>query len=216
VSLDVNHPAIHRVDGDIFRVTFAPDCIQHQCRCRDENDRSRNDACCQYGADLLVPEKEAILRRAAEVASVLQPHRQDPEGWFDEREPGIDPEAPGGIILRTATSDRDAESSGCVFLEHTGERGCGLHRAALIHGFEPAEVKPGACRLYPLSWDGRSLGLSPDFDSYSCARDGGPTVYRLMRQVIGEMFDFGLVQELDRLESQVFRRRLPIRMGLAP
>jgi Fe-S-cluster containining protein len=216
VNLDVNHPAIHRVDGEIFKVTFVSDCIQHRCLCRDENDRSRNDACCQYGADLLLPEKNAILRRAPEIASVLRPHLKDAGRWFDEREPGFDPDAPGGVVIRTATSDPDEETSGCVFLEHTGERGCGLHHAALLNGFEPAEVKPSACRLYPLSWDSRWLGLSPDFNSYSCAHDGGPTVYRLMRQVIGEIFDLGLVRELDRLESQVLRRRLPVKMRMAP
>jgi hypothetical protein len=36
-----------------------------------------------------------------------------------------------------------------------------------------------------------------------------------MRQVIGEVFDQSLVQELDRVESKVIRRRLPIRMSLA-
>jgi hypothetical protein len=216
VTLDVNHSAIRRVDDDIFRVTFAADCFQHECRCRDENDRRRTDACCQYGADVLIPEKNAILRRASEIASVLKPERRDPGLWFDERDPEVDPGAPGGIVLRTATSNPDDETSGCVFLEHTGERGCGLHRAALIKGFDPAEVKPSACRLYPLSWNDRWLGLSPDFNSYSCAHDGGPTVYRLVRPVIGEIFDLNLVQELDRLESHVIRRRLPVRLSVAP
>jgi Fe-S-cluster containining protein len=216
VRLDVNHPAIHRVDGDIFKFTFAADCIQHQCRCRAENDRRRDDACCQYGADVLVPEKIAILRRASEIASVLKTDRQDASRWFDDSDPELDPDAPGGIVLRTATADRDSETSGCVFLEHTGERGCGLHRAALVNGFDPAEIKPSACRLYPLSWNTGWLGLSPDFNSYSCADDGGPTVYRLMRQVVGELFDLALVQELDRLESHLSRRRLPLRVHLAP
>ena len=215
MNLIVNHPIIHRVDGDIFRITFAPDCMEHQCRCRDENDRPRNDACCQYGADLLIPEKLAILRRAPAIASVLKEERRNPDDWFDEREPGVDPGVPGGIVMRTATSERDIETSGCIFLEHTGERGCGLHRAALVNGFDPAEIKPSACRLYPLSWDSRWLGLSSDFNSYSCAHDSGPSVYRLMREVVADMFDLRLVQELDRLESQVSRYRLPVAMRAA-
>src|SRR5579863_2000890 len=68
----VNHPLIALVDADIFTVTFAPDCMSHSCRCRDEDDVQRNDACCQHGADVLVPEKAAIMRRAAEVGSVMQ------------------------------------------------------------------------------------------------------------------------------------------------
>jgi len=77
LSLTVNHPVIHRVEADIFRITFAADCIQHQCRCREEGNRRRNDACCQYGADVLIPEKAAILRRVREVASILKPERRD-------------------------------------------------------------------------------------------------------------------------------------------
>ncbi|MEO8214529.1 MAG: hypothetical protein ABI560_15110, partial [Myxococcales bacterium] len=130
--------------------------------------------------------------------------------WFDERDPELDPDAPEGIILRTATSDLSDDTSGCVFLEHTGERGCGLHRAALVHGFSPLEVKPRVCRLYPLSWDKRSLGLSPDFDRYSCANDTGPSVYRLMREAVREIFGDELIAELDRLEEKVLRRRLRV------
>ncbi len=214
MSLHVKHPVIQRVESDIFRITFAPDCIQHQCRCRD-GDTRRDDACCQYGADVLLPEKQAILRRATEIAAVLKPHRRDAGLWFDERDPEEDPLAPGGILLRTAISNPEDETSGCVFLEHTGARGCGLHRAALANDFSPAEIKPRACRLYPLAWSETWLGLSPDFFDYSCARDDGPTVYRLMREVVSEIFDQDLVLELDRLETQVLRRRLPIRMSLA-
>jgi hypothetical protein len=208
VSRKINHPLITLVDVEIFTITFAADCMSHSCRCRDADDVQRNDACCQHGADVLVPEKAAILRRAVEVSSVLKADWRHPEAWFDERDPELDPEAPEGILLRTATTDLADESSGCVFLEHTGARGCGLHRAALMHGFEPAEIKPGVCRLYPLSLLERQLGLSPDFDRYSCANDEGPTVYRLMRGVVGELFGAGLVEELDRMESEIVKRRL--------
>src|SRR6185369_4409763 len=210
VRLAVNHPLIQRVDSDIFRFTFAADGIQHQCRCRDEGDRRRADACCQYGADVLVGEMHAILRRARDIAPLLKPGRRDPEAWFDLRAPEHAPDVPGGVLVRTATADPRDESSGCVFLEHTGQRGCGLHRAALLRGFEPAEIKPRVCSLYPLTWSDDLLGLSPDFDSYSCAFDGGPTVYRLMRQTIAEVFDAGLADELDRVEAQVSRRALRV------
>ncbi len=208
VSRKINHPLVTLVDVEIFTITFTADCMSHSCRCRDADDVQRNDACCQHGADVLVPEKAAILRRAAEVSSVLKADWRQPEAWFDERDPELDPDAPEGILLRTATTDLTDESSGCVFLEHTGARGCGLHRAALVHGFDPAEIKPGVCRLYPLSLLERQLGLSPDFDRYSCANDEGPTVYRLMRGVVGELFGAGLVEELDRMESEIVKRRL--------
>jgi len=205
---EVNHPQISLVDAEIFTVTFAPDCMTHSCRCRDVGDSQRNDACCQHGADVLVPEKAAILRRAVEVASVMKADWRQPAAWFDETAPELDPDAPEGIVLRTATVDLNDESSGCVFLEHTGARGCGLHSAALAHGFDPAEIKPAVCRLYPLSYGERRLGLSPDFDRYSCANDEGPTVYRLMREEVGAVLGAGLVQELDRIESEIVKRRL--------
>jgi hypothetical protein len=209
----VNHPRVALVDVEIFTVTFAPDCMTHSCRCRDEGDKQRNDACCQHGADVLIPEKAAILRRAAEVASVLPAKWQDRATWFDERDPEEDPDAPGGIILRTGTTDLDDESSGCVFLEHTGARGCGLHRAALVHGFHPDEIKPSVCRLYPVSHLAGRLSLSPDFDRYSCANDEGPTVYRLMRDAIRAVFGDELIEELDRVESEVVKRRLRVLSG---
>jgi Fe-S-cluster containining protein len=212
---DVNHAQVRRVDGAIFTVTFAPDCMSHACRClgkprRGRRERYRNDACCQYGADVLVPEKQAILRRATEIAAILKEDRRDRSGWFDERDPEPDPNAPEGILLRTATADPDDETSGCVFLQHDGERGCGLHRAALVHGFDPAEIKPAVCRLYPLSFGGGRLGLSPDFTDYSCAGDSGPTVYRLMRAVIGEIFGTPLIAELDALETRRSGSRLRV------
>lgn len=207
-SRRINHPQINFVDLEIFTVTFAADCMSHSCRCRDADDAQRNDACCQHGADVLIPEKAAILRRAAQIASVLKEERRHPEAWFDERDPELDPDAPEGIILRTATTNLADDSSGCVFLEHTGPRGCGLHRAALEHGFNPAEIKPGVCRLYPLSLLERRLGLSPDFNRYSCANDEGPTVYRLMRGAVVDAFGAGLVEELDRMESGIVKRKL--------
>jgi hypothetical protein len=206
----INHPRIKLVDVEIFTVTFAPDCMTHSCRCRDEGDKQRNDACCQHGADVLIPEKAAILRRTAEVASVMPAEWQDPARWFDERDPEEDPDEPGGIILRTGTTDLDDESSGCVFLEHTGARGCGLHRAALTHGFDPDEIKPLVCRLYPVSHYERRLSLSPDFDRYSCANDEGPTVYRLMREEIAAAFGTDLVEELDRIEAEIVKRKLRV------
>lgn len=207
MPLKLNHSAFTSVASDIFTQTFAPDCMSHACLCREEN-RQRNDACCRFGADVLIPEKAAILRRRLEIASVLKEGRRDPAGWFDERDPERDPDAPGGILLRTATQDPSVETSGCIFLDHSGQRGCGLHRTALEFAFDPAEIKPAVCRLYPLSATKRRLGLSPDFDWYSCAGDDGPTVYRLMRDVLASIYGNELVVELDRLETQHLRRRL--------
>jgi Fe-S-cluster containining protein len=210
VYLTVDDAHVRFIDRDVFLVSFAPDCVAHSCRCRDDGDRLRLDACCQHGADVRVPEKEAILRRAAEIASVLKPGRRSPEGWFDEREPGPDPEAPLGFVIRTATTDLDDEASGCVFLEHTGARGCGLHLAAVRHGFDPAEVKPLACQLYPLSFEYGRLGLSDDFYRYSCASSGSTSVYQVMRETIAATFGEDSVRALDRLDDRTRSRALRI------
>lgn len=207
-ALAVDHPRVRQVDRDIFRLSFVADCMQHRCLCRDDGDRAKADACCQHGADVLLPEKAAILRRAREVASVLEPAWKNPETWFDERDPEVADDPPFDTIIRTATTDLEVDDSGCVFLEHDGRRGCGLHAAALRHGFDPAEIKPSVCRLYPLSLEEGHLGLSSDFDRYSCANGGRASVYAVMRGVLGDMFGDGLVRALDELDARVRVRRL--------
>jgi Fe-S-cluster containining protein len=210
VLLAVDDARVRFIERDIFLVSFTPDCMAHGCRCRDENDRARLDACCQHGADVRLPEKEAILRRAAEIAAVLEPEWKAPETWFDEREPGHDPEAPMGFVIRTGTTDPDDETSGCVFLEHTGTRGCGLHVAAVQNGFDPGEVKPLACRLYPLSFEYGRLTLSEDFYRYSCASSGTTSVYQVMRETIVAIFGEESLRALDRLDDRMRSRPLRV------
>ncbi|HVV49432.1 MAG TPA: hypothetical protein VHO06_07230 [Polyangia bacterium] len=200
--LPVEHERIRFVERAIFAASFTSSCDSHRCLCRDENDKPRVDACCQHGADVTVPEKQAILRRAAEIASVLKPERRSPAGWFDERDPEEDPEAPFGFVVRTATSDPASDTSGCVFLEHAEGRGCGLHLAAQKYGFDPAEIKPAVCRLYPLSFSKGRLELAPDFDRYSCANSGTETVYAIMRPTLGQMFGDQSAVALDEANAQ--------------
>jgi len=89
-----------------------------------------------------------------------------------------------------------------------------------LHGFEPDEIKPSVCRLYPLTYGEGRLGFSPDFDRYSCANITGPKVYRLMREALRAMFGAELIAELDRAESAVAKRSLPVlrapRVSLEP
>jgi Fe-S-cluster containining protein len=200
--LRVEHERIRFVQRAIFSASFTASCDSHQCLCRDENDKPRLDACCQHGADVTIPEKQAILRRAREIASVLKPERHSPAGWFDEREPEEDPEAPFGFVVRTATSDPALDSSGCVFLEHASGRGCGLHLAAQRHGFDPAEIKPAVCRLYPLTFSEGQLKLAPDFDRYSCANTGERSVYEIMRSTLDEMFGEDSADAIGRAGAQ--------------
>jgi Fe-S-cluster containining protein len=207
-ALAVDHPQIRSVDKEIFTLRFVSDCMQHGCLCRDEKDLARADACCQHGADVLRGEKSAILRRASEISSVLKPEWKKPESWFDERDPEVISEEPFVDVVRTGTTDLDVDNSGCIFLNHEGDRGCGLHAAALKHGFDPAEIKPSVCRLYPLSVDEGRLGLSPDFDRYSCANSGTSTLYGVQRGALSEMFGEDLIRILDGLNAKFRVRRL--------
>lgn len=196
-----------RVEEEIFVVHFAADCMTHACRCRDEGDRPLADACCQHGCDVDLFEKDAILSHQAEVAAVLAPEFRDPTRWFDESDPYTDSDYPSGTAVRSAVAGA-TDSSGCVFLQHD-RRGCALHRAALANGFAPEEIKPAVCRLYPLSFGGGLLGLSDDFPRYSCAGDGsGPTVYRLMRHTLSDLFGGEVVRQLDTVERRIVGRRL--------
>jgi hypothetical protein len=143
------------------------------------------------------------------VASILAPEFRDPSRWFDESDPYEDDEYPSGTCVRTGMAG-PGESSGCVFLQHDA-RGCALHRAALAHGFAAAEIKPAVCRLYPLAFGEGLIGLSDDFARYSCAGEpSGPTVYRLMRATLAEVFGVALVRRLDALERRLLGRRLPL------
>jgi Fe-S-cluster containining protein len=210
VYVAIEHRDVREIDRDIFVLTFVSDCMSHSCRCHDDHGSVKLDACCQHGADVLLPEKAAILRRAREIASVLPTEKRASETWFDERQPELDPEAPQGIVIRTATADPDDEASGCVFLKHEGTRGCGLHFAAQTHDFDPAEIKPSVCRMYPLSLGAGKLGFSADFDRYSCARSGTLSVYRVMRDTLLGQYGPDLVDRLDALEASLTARRLTV------
>jgi hypothetical protein len=59
-----------------------------------------------------------------------------------------------------------------------------------------------------LSLDEGHLGLSPDFDRYSCANSGTSTLYGVLRGVLGEMYGDDLVQILDGLNAKFRVRRL--------
>jgi hypothetical protein len=202
---------IRLVETSIFTESFVPDCMAHACRCVDEDDRARNDACCQHGCDVDLFEKEAILAREAEIAPILDEPFRDPGRWFDESDPDHDEDFyPSGTAVRTGRASPD-ESSGCVFLQHD-RRGCALHRAALQHGFAPEEIKPAVCRLYPLALDGdHTLGLSDDYARYSCAgHAGGPSLYRVMRGTLADLYGRTLIRKLDQVERELLGRRLPI------
>ena len=161
-ALVVDHPRVRLVEREIFILRFVTDCMQHGCLCRDEKDLARADACCQHGADVLRGEKSAILRRASEISSVLKPEWKKPETWFDERDPEVISEEPFVDVVRTGTTDLDVENSGCIFLNHEGDR----RRMWAARRRPQARLRPGgdqAVRLSPLSSEPRrgATGAQP-------------------------------------------------------
>src|SRR5436305_14595798 len=93
-EIEIQHARVTLVEPEIFVAKFAPDCMTHACRCKDEGDLLKLDACCQHGADVDLGEKNVILARAREIAQVLSPAFRDPARWFDESEPEEDPDFP--------------------------------------------------------------------------------------------------------------------------
>jgi Fe-S-cluster containining protein len=212
--LPVQHPVLTHVDPDIFRFQFAADCMSHACRIEahaedaDDGACQQNDACCRYGCDVDLFERDRILAKSALIAPLLRPELRDPARWFDESNPE-ESESPSGFVVRTARQDLTREAGRCVFLGHD-QRGCALHRTALAHDFAPESIKPTVCRLYPLSYGEGYLGLADDFEWYSCAHHEGPTLYRLMRDTLRDVYGDDAVRVLDETERKTQRMRLKV------
>ena len=128
----------------MFTRRVVADCMSTPARCTTTAP-TKLDACCQYGCDVDLFERDAILARAEQIRPVLRAEVQDLP-WFDESEPEHDPDVPSGTVVRTAVHD-----DGCLFLAHD-KRGCAIHRASLEQGWDFHGVKPTICRLFPLSY----------------------------------------------------------------
>src|SRR5215475_4659694 len=64
VALD--HPRFRSVWASIFTRRLAPDCMTHRCT-MVETHRERLDACCQYGCDVDLAERDAIEARGDQI-----------------------------------------------------------------------------------------------------------------------------------------------------
>jgi len=200
VTLD--HPRFQKVWTSIFTRRLVADCMTHQCTMVDTHSE-KLDACCQYGCDVDLAEREAILARTADVRPLLRAEVANAP-WFDD-EIEEDPDYPSGKVVRT-----EVVNDGCIFLAHD-RRGCAIHRASLEQGWDFRGVKPAICRLFPLSYEEDSIVIADEYPEYSCAHVDGPTLYRITRDTLGELFGADLVTALDAVERQVLADE-PVRL----
>jgi Fe-S-cluster containining protein len=193
--VDIAHPRFRRAQREIFVRRVVADCMTHACTMLSPH-KAMLDACCQYGADTDLTERDAILGHQDQIRSLLLPAARDVPWFTDEVEE--DPDFPSGRHVRTRPF-----GEGCVFLSHDG-RGCAIHRASIEGGWDFHGVKPHVCRLFPLSYDDEAIVLSDDYPDYSCTLDPtAPTVYRVGRDTLAAVFGADLVAALDAAEAAV-------------
>lgn len=203
--IPLRHPRFRWAERNIFVRRVVEDCMSHRCGLVHEHGRTKLDACCQYGADVDLGERDGILAHREQIAALLQPAAAA-RPWFTGV-PHKDPDFPSGALVRTARF-----KGGCVFLAHD-RRGCAIHRAALEGDWDMRGVKPHVCRLFPLSYDSDSILMSDDYADYSCAyRADAPTVYRVARGALADIFGVELVYALDAAEAATLES--PLRMVL--
>ncbi|CAN5801602.1 hypothetical protein BH11MYX2_BH11MYX2_08130 [soil metagenome] len=205
-SLPLAHPRFRNVDPAIFTQKLTADCMTHDCKMVDrEPHLAKFDACCQYGADVDLAERDAILARADQIRPLLNDDVKHKPWFADEVE--YDPDYPSGAVVRTAV-----HNGGCLFLSHE-KRGCAIHRASIEQGWDFHGVKPAICRLFPLSYEEDAIVIADEFPEYSCAHVDGPSLYRISRDAIAAIFGEDLIVALDAVEAQVLGalpKKLPV------
>jgi len=203
-SIALDHPRFRSVWASIFTRRLAADCMTHRCTMVDTH-TEKLDACCQYGCDVDLLEREAILAKAGEIRALLRDEVKDAR-WFDPEEE-VDADYPSGRVVRT-----EVHNDGCIFLAHD-RRGCAIHRASIEGGWDFHGIKPAICRLFPISYEEDAIVIADEAPEYSCAHVEGPTLYRLTRDALGALFGEPLVVALDAAEAQVLAaapKRLPV------
>jgi len=202
-SVSLDHPRFRWAWTAIFTKKLAVDCMTHRCT-MVETEREKLDACCQYGCDVDLRERDAIEARAGDIRALLRPEAQGTR-WFDPEEE-VDPDYPSGRVVRT-----EVFAGGCIFLAHD-RRGCAIHRASIEQGWDMRGVKPAICRLFPLSYEDDAIVIADEYPEYSCAHVEGPSLYRITRAALADVFGEALVVAMDTAEAQVLgaHRHLPV------
>lgn len=204
-SLPLDHPRFRTVDPAIFTKKLVSDCMTHACQMLVPHAHEKLDACCQYGCDVDLAERDAILARAEQIRPLLGAEVAN-RPWF-ATEVEYDTDYPSGAVVRT-----EVVGGGCLFLQHE-QRGCAIHRASIEQGWDFRGVKPAICRLFPLSYEADAIVIADEYEEYSCAHVEGPSLYRVSRDTIADVFGDDLVRALDAAEARVLAaqpRRLPV------
>jgi Fe-S-cluster containining protein len=203
-SVELDHPKFHRAEIAVFTKRVVTDCMSYGCTIIAGN-KKKLDACCQYGCDVDLTERDAILAKADVIRPVLSPEVQNLP-WFDESKPETDPDTPSGTVVRTAV-----HNEGCLFLTHD-KRGCAIHRASLEQGWDFRGVKPTICRLFPLTYGDGAIMIAEDYVDYTCAFEpDAPTLYQAGRDALGDIFGPELVRAMDAAEARVLANE-PVRL----
>src|SRR5688572_22389759 len=100
VALD--HPRFRHVWASIFTRRLVADCMTHRCAMVDTH-TEKLDACCQYGCDVDLHEREAILARGDDIRALLRPEAAAAPWFDDEVEEDLD--YPSGKVVRTEVLD---------------------------------------------------------------------------------------------------------------
>jgi hypothetical protein len=187
-------PTLQHVDTDIFELTYFGRCMQ--CTfC--------NDWCCQWGCDVNLKERDAILS----VREGLRRFVKAPvEQWF-EPEVYEDPEYPTGKYVRAARVN-----GACVFSSQDG-RGCSLHRYAMAEGLDYHSLKPMVCWLFPVGWDQGTLEPSEEITFDLVCKGQGPTLYDMVRDELRYAFGPALIDELDAIKARQCAAPRPMRVA---
>ncbi len=199
--IELDHARFRRAEIDMFTRQVAENCMTHECTMVDTHTR-KLDACCQYGCDVDVGERDAILAKAGDIRPLLRDEVKDLP-WFSTDEV-VDPDYPTGRVVRTAVWN-----DGCLFLAHD-LRGCSIHRASIEKGWDFNGIKPNICRLFPISYADDMMVVADEYPEYSCAHGGTVSLYRFARTDIGQIFGPELVAAMDAAEAKILSRRLNV------
>jgi Fe-S-cluster containining protein len=213
------HPRFKHAELEVFTKRVVADCMTHRCTMHATG-ALKLDACCQYGADVDLAERDAIRARAEQIRPILRADARD-AAWFDESRPEVDADMPSGMMVRTAKL-----GDGCIFLAHD-LRGCAIHRASIEQGWDFRGVKPMVCRLFPLTFGapddddpdltGLAILVSDDYPDYSCAYDASaPTLYEVARDALGDIFGAELVVAMDAAAARIASTRLAVLTAQQP